>query len=121
MRLPFLFTASAVIYIDFNYEGKPGEGKSLRSLDQVAYQDGVNRARSNLKDSYGNPVEYDTLENIDANKAGKDKNQFVIPGYASGILQPHEVPARSSDFNVETSRKIDDDKIRKLFFFLLDF
>lgn len=102
----------SVIFIDFNYEGKPGE-KSLRSLDQVTYQDGVNRGRSNLKDSYGNPVQYDTLEQIDANKPSKDltdPNKFIIPGYASGILQPHELPTRSNP-SVESSRAIDDDRI----------
>lgn len=63
-----------------------------------------------MKDSYGNPVEYDTLEAVDAGKPSlnkNDPNQFTIPGYASGILQPHEVPARS--FNSE--RKVDDDRI----------
>lgn len=66
-----------------------------------------------MKDSYGNPVEYDTLEAIDANKPSKNKNdpnQFIIPGYASGILQHHELPTRSN-FNGETPRKIDDDRI----------
>ena len=102
----------SVIYIDFNYEGKPGE-KSLRSLDQVSYNDGVNRGKSSFKDSYGNPVEYDTLDQIDAKQASKtsaDPNKFKIPGYASGILQPHEVPTRSN-FNGETSRSVDDDRI----------
>lgn len=78
----------------------------------MAYQDGT-RGRSNLKDSYGNPVEYDTLETIDAKKPSKhptNPNQFLIPGYASGILQPHEVPTRSN-FNGETPRKLDDDRI----------
>lgn len=108
-----MFNYISVILIDFQFEGKPGE-KSLRSLDQVTYQDGINRARSStLKDSYGNPVEYDTLEAIDANKPSKNKNdpnQFIIPGYASGILQSHELPTRSN-FNGETPRKIDDDRI----------
>ena len=102
----------SVIFIDFNYQGKPGE-KSLRSLDQVSYQDGVNRARGSFRDSYGNPVQYDTLEAIDAKKPSNNKNdpnKFLIPGYASGVFQPHEVPTRSN-VNVETPRKIDDDRI----------
>lgn len=108
-------TLFPVIFIDFNYEGKPGE-KSLRSLDQVSYQDGVvNRARSTLRDSYGNPVEYDTLEAVDSDQPGKnhpDPNKFIIPGYASGILLPHEVPTRSNNFNNDPSgRKINDDRI----------
>lgn len=83
----------------------------MRSLERVAYQDGVNRGRSSLKDSYGNPVQYDTLEAIDAKKPSKnlaDPNKFIIPGYASGILQPHEVPTRSNDEG-EATRKLDDD------------
>ena len=73
----------------------------------------MNRARSSLRDSYGNPVEYDTLENIDAKIPGKnhyEPNKFIIPGYASGIFQPHEVPTRSN-FGPETGRKIEDDRI----------
>lgn len=80
-------------------------------MDQITYQDGINRARSSLKDSYGNPVEYDTLEAVDAKKPSNNKNdpnKFIIPGYASGILQPHEVPTRSFS---ETPGKIDDDRI----------
>jgi len=112
----FLLISSclSVIFIDFNYEGKPGE-KSLRSLDQVAYQgESGPRARSSLKDSYGNPIEYDTLEAIDANKPSKNKqdpNSFVIPGYASGILQQHELPTRNAFGGGEGGRKIDDDRI----------
>lgn len=66
-----------------------------------------------MRDSYGNPAEYDTLEAIDAKKPSKthsDPNKFLIPGYASGIFQPHEVPTRSN-FNSEQPRKIDDDRI----------
>lgn len=106
----------SVIFIDFNYQGKPGD-KALRSLDQVSYQ-GTSRARSSLKDSYGNPIQYDNLEQIDAKKPSNNKNdpnKFIIPGYAipayaSGILQPHELPTRSN-VNEETSRKIDDDRV----------
>lgn len=103
-----MFQLISVILIDFNYEGKPGR----RSLDQVSYQDEV-RARNNLKDSYGNPVEYDTLEAIDAklpSKNKKDPNKFIIPGYASGILQPHEVPSRSN-FAGSESRNLEDDRV----------
>ncbi|CRK97634.1 CLUMA_CG011019, isoform A, partial [Clunio marinus] len=91
--------------------GKPGE-KSLRSLDQVTYPDGI-RVRNSLRDSYGNPVTYDTLEAIDAklpSKTSTDPNMFIIPGYASGILAPHEVPTRSS-FNGDFSAKASDDRI----------
>lgn len=84
----------------------------MRSLDQVAYQDGVSRARSDLKDSYGNPINYDSLEAIDAKKPSKqnDPNQFIIPGYASGILNPHEVPTRSN-INADSARRFDDGRI----------
>ncbi|CAO1415298.1 unnamed protein product [Diamesa tonsa] len=96
-----------VIFIDFNYGGKPGEApKSLRSLDQ--YQDGSNRARSDLKtDSYGNPItqQYDDLENLNSGK-----NKFVIPGYASGILGSNETPNRVGAIP-EGQRKYDDDRI----------
>jgi hypothetical protein len=75
---------------------------------------GVSQGRSDFKDSYGNPVtlEYDTLEQIDSKQPSKnptDPNKFLIPGYASGILESHELPTRSN-FG-ETSRSIDDDRI----------
>lgn len=73
----------------------------------------MNRGRSSLRDSYGNPAEYDTLAAIDNKEASKthsDPNMFIIPGYASGILQPHELPTRSN-FAPESSRKIEDDRI----------
>lgn len=101
-----VFNFFSVIFIDFNYGGKPGESKSLRSLDQ--YQDGSNRARSDLKtDSYGNPVtqQYDDLENLNLNSG---KNKFVIPGYASGILGSHETLNGAIP---EGQRKYDDDRI----------
>lgn len=102
-----VFQLISVIFIDFDYQGKPGE-KSLRSLDAVSYQDGVvSRSRGSLKDSYGNPVEYDTIAAVDAKLPGKnhkDPNQFIIPGYASGILKAHELP-------VAESRKIEDDRV----------
>lgn len=58
-------------------------------------------------------MEYDTLEAIDAklpSKNKKDPNKFIIPGYASGILQPHEVPSRSN-FAGSESRKLEDDRV----------
>lgn len=85
----------------------------MRSLDQVSYPDGTNRGRSILKDSYGNPIEYDSIGDIDAGRPSRDsKNptQYVIPGYASGILQPHELPARSA-FLPEAGRTITDDRV----------
>lgn len=77
----------------------------------MTYHDGVNKARGDLKDSYGNPVQYDTIEDIDNKKPSKqsDPNLFVIPGYASGILNPHEVPTRSNSNG--DSRKLDDGRI----------
>ncbi|CAO1408865.1 unnamed protein product [Diamesa serratosioi] len=101
-------TESPVIFIDFNYSGKPGESKSLRSLDQ--YQDGQNSARSDLKtDSYGNPVtqHYDDLDNLNGNSG---KNKFVIPGYASGILGSHET-TNGAGAIPDGQRKYDDDRI----------
>lgn len=97
------FNFFSVIFIDFNHGGKLGESKSLRSLDQ--YQDGQDRARSDLKtDSYGNPVtqRYDDFDN-------SGKNKFVIPGYASGILGSHETP--NGGGIPDGQRKLDDDRI----------
>lgn len=100
---------------DFNFDGKLGE-KTHRSLDQVQYQDAgvVSRGRSTFTDSYGNPVAYDTLDDVDAQKPSNNKDnpfQYVIPGYASGILQPHEIPSRSSTGDEQEGRKIEDDRI----------
>ncbi|KAG5680275.1 hypothetical protein PVAND_009793 [Polypedilum vanderplanki] len=96
---------------DFNYDGKLGGEKAHRSLDQVQYQDGGIRGRSSFTDSYGNPVAYDSLDDVDAQKPSNNKDnpfQYVIPGYASGILQPHEIPSRNAD---DEGRKIDDDRV----------
>lgn len=104
----------SVIYIDFNYEGSRGE-KSYRSLDQVAYADTPTQARATLTDSYGNPiVAYDTLDDVDAGRPSKIKAQpfnYVIPGYASGILEENETPTRSTNFDNQEARKINDDRI----------
>lgn len=103
----------SVIYIDFNYEGSRAE-KSHRSLDQVAYEDGSSRARTTFKDSYGNPVAYDTLDDVDAGRPSKNKNQpfnYVIPGYASGILEENDTPTRSTNLDTQESRQINDDRI----------
>jgi hypothetical protein len=122
---------SLVIFIDFNYDGKIGE-KSHRSLDQVQYQDGV-RARNSFTDSYGNPVAYDTLDDVDNQRPSNNRevpHQYKIPGvcckslstmsacnnlisslgYASGILLPHEIPSRSAPSEDE-GRRINDDRI----------
>lgn len=72
-----------VIFIDFNFDGKIGGEKAHRSLDQVQYQDGGIRGRSTFTDSYGNPVAYDTLDDVDAQKPSNNKDnpfQYVIPG-----------------------------------------
>lgn len=109
-----IFIVLSVIYIDFNYEGSRAE-KSHRSLDQVAYEDGSNGARTSFTDSYGNPVVYDTLDDVDAGKPSKNKNQpfnYVIPGYASGILEENETPTRSTILDTQESRNINDDRIR---------
>lgn len=77
-------------------------------MEQVAYPDGQNRGRAILKDSYGNPVTYDALDDIDKGKPSRNKfdtSMYVIPGYASGILQPHEVPSRGT-FLPETGRTV---------------
>lgn len=108
----FLYLLSLVIFIDFNYNGKPAE-KALRSLDQISLQDGTVRGRSSYTDSYGNPVAYDSIDDVDSRKPSNNKNnphQYVIPGYASGILQSHEIPARNSDGQDE-GRRIQDDRI----------
>lgn len=97
---------------DFNYNVKPGE-KSLRSLDQINLQDENVRARNSYTDSYGNPVAYDSLDDVNAQKPSNNKNnphQYVIPGYASGILDSREIPTRSSVDTVE-GRTTDDDRI----------
>jgi hypothetical protein len=78
----------------------------------VGDQDIINRGRSALKDSYGNPVQYDSLDDVDAQKPSKNKENplmYVIPGYASGILKPHELPSRSLDD--QEARNINDDRI----------
>lgn len=88
-------------------------------MEQVASpSDGQNRGRAILKDSYGNPVTYDALEDIDAGKPARnnfDPSIYVIPGYASGILQPHEVPSRGTFLpetgRTVTSRSADDGRI----------
>jgi hypothetical protein len=77
----------------------------------VEYQDGTSRARTILKDSYGNPVSYDSLEDVDAKRPSRNKENpfmYVIPGYASGILQPHELPPRSSSADNPEARGSDD-------------
>lgn len=106
-------TFISVIFIDFNYDGKVGE-KSQRSLDQVAYEDGSTRARSAYKDSYGNPVSYDNLDDVDSQRPSSNKDKplmYVIPGYASGILDPSEPLSRSNNFDNQEARKINDDRI----------
>lgn len=111
MLINFFYCVLSVIFIDFNYEGNRAE-KSHRSLDQVAYEDGSSRARTTLKDSYGNPVAYDTLEDVDAGRPSKNKNfNYVIPGYASGILEENETPTRSTNFDNQEARRINDDRI----------
>lgn len=53
---------------------------------------------------------YDSLDSVDAQQPSNNKDnphQYVIPGYASGILQPHEIPSRGTD----EGRTIHDDKI----------
>lgn len=111
--LYFCHLLSKVIFIDFNYNnGKPGE-KTLRSLDQINLQDGNIRGRSSYTDSYGNPVAYDSLDDVNAQRPSKNKNnphQYVIPGYASGILDSQEIPSRSS-VNDNEGRTSNDDKI----------
>lgn len=80
----------------------------MRSLEQVAYPDGQSRGRAILKDSYGNPVTYDALDDVDTGKPSRNKfdpTMYVIPGYASGILQPHEIPSRGQ-FLPETGRTV---------------
>lgn len=83
-------------------------------MDQVTYPDGQNRGRSILKDSYGNPINnYDSLDDIDAGRPGRNSenpHQYVIPGYASGILDPNELPTRSA-FLPETGRRVSDDRV----------
>lgn len=103
----------SVIFIDFNYDGKVGE-KSQRSLDQVAYEDGSTRGRSAYKDSYGNPVAYDNLDDVDSQRPSSNQEKplmYVIPGYASGILDPNESLTRSNNFDNQEARKINDDRI----------
>jgi hypothetical protein len=103
-----------VIYIDFNYEGSRAE-KSHRSLDQVAYEDGSTRARTAYTDSYGNPVAYDTLDDVDSGRPSKNNKQpfkYVIPGYASGILEENGTPTRSTNLDSQESRQPNDDRIR---------
>lgn len=111
--LYFFHLLPIVIFIDFNYNnGKPGE-KSLRSLDQINLQDGNLQGRSSYTDSYGNPVKYDSLDDVNAQRPSNNKNnphQYVIPGYASGILDSHEIPSRSS-INDNEGRTSNDDKI----------
>ena len=110
--LYFLHLLSLVIFIDFNYNGKSSE-KTLRSLDQIHLQDGNIRGRSSYTDSYGNPVAYDSLDDINAQRPSNNKNnptQYVIPGYASGILDSHEIPSRTS-VNDNEGRTSNEDKI----------
>ncbi|XP_070493232.1 uncharacterized protein [Chironomus tepperi] len=97
---------------DFNYNGKTGE-KTLRSLDQINLQDENIRGRNSYTDSYGNPVAYDSLDDVNAQRPSSNKNnphQYVIPGYASGILDSQEIPSRSS-VNDNEGRTTNDDKI----------
>jgi len=82
--LYFFHLLPIVIFIDFNYNVKPSE-KTVRSLDQIHLQDENIQGRSSYTDSYGNPVAYDSLDDVNAQKPSNNKNnphQYVIPGYA---------------------------------------
>jgi hypothetical protein len=102
---------SKVYYIDFE-QGQLKDGKHSRSIDDsINFPEANGQNKQPLIDSYGNPINdpyADSSQEKVVPDSGKKSGIFVIPGYASGILDEpiQQKPVQRSQSGFPTDQLI---------------